>query len=96
MNILKTYTNKVAKVIFTNMMHSSTFDQLDRLNTRMYAFLAPKDMKLEPGDFVVVDCANGLQIAVFHSYSKNKQDIDIACKYIVSKVDDLSVYNYQR
>lgn len=96
MDILKNYTNKVAKVIFANIMHSSTFDKLDKLNTKMYAFLAPKDIKLKPGDFVVVNCGNGLQIAVFHSYSKSKQDIDIACKYIVSKVNDLSVYNYQR
>ena len=95
MDILKTYTNKVAKVIFANMMHPSTFNQLDKLNTRMYAFLVSKDMELNPGDFVVVDCANGLQIAIFYSYSTSKQDIDFACRYIISKVNDLSVYNYQ-
>lgn len=96
MNILKTYTNRVAKVIFANIMYSSTFDQLDKFNTRMYAFLVPKDMQLQPGDFIVVNCSNGLQIAVFHSYSNKKQDIDMACKYVVSKISNLSVYNYQK
>lgn len=93
MDILKRYSSKVAKVIFANRMNKESFENAS-IKFRTYAFLVPKEMKLHPGDFVVVDCSGGLQVAIFHCYSNKIEDIEMAYKYIVAKVSDYSVYNY--
>lgn len=94
MDILKNYTNKVATIIFANKISKETFEN-GNSGFATYAFLVPKKMELYPGDYVIVECSTGLQVGVFYCYSNKLEDIEMAYRYIVSKLSDYSVYNYK-
>lgn len=90
MDILKRYTNVVAKIVFATRMSRNTFEER-RFAT--YAFLCRKDIrrKLEPGDFVVIETRNGLQIGVFVEFSHKEEDVNLASKEIICKISDYNV-----
>lgn len=90
MDILKRYTNLVAKVVFATRMSRNTFEDK---HYATYAFLCKKDIRrnLNLGDFVVVETRNGLQIGVFVEFSHKEEDINLASREIVCKVPNYNV-----
>lgn len=94
MNILKNYKIKVANIMFGNYITSIP------KKPYLYAFRIPEDMELNVGDYVVVDCAQGLQVGVYVSpmkYEKLPKRIrdNNYLKNIVAKVGDYNVNNYR-
>lgn len=90
MNILKKYTERIAKVVFT----SNTREQ-DLCDLAPYAFKVPKGLELEYGDYVVMDCIHGLKTGVFIEYSNKRADRNLANKYVLSKIGEVTVFNYR-
>lgn len=90
MNILKSYSMRVAKIVFASKMSRETFDYKE-FNT--YAFLCTSDLAktLSPGDFIVVDTRNGLHTGVFVEFSIKLKDINLASKHVICKIADYTV-----
>lgn len=90
MNILKNYINTVAKIVFATRMSRDT---LKHRKFATYAFTCTEEVKqrLEPGDFVVVETKNGLQIGVFIEFSCKEEDANLASKPVVCTISDYTV-----
>lgn len=89
MDMLKCYRDRVAKVVFAQMMSKETFDARGYIT---YAFRCSSDIAstLSPGDFVIVEAA-GLCVGVFVEFSNKISDRRIATKHVICKVPGYTV-----
>lgn len=92
MNILKSYTDKVAKIVFASKMDR---DDFETAFYPTYAFTVPKEIEetLIPGDYVVIECVQGLKTGVFVEFSRKKIDIELATRPVVCKIPGYTVDN---
>lgn len=89
MDMLKCYRDRVAKVVFAQMMDKETFDSRGYIT---YAFRCSSEIAsvLHPGDYVVVR-TTGLNIGVFVEFSNKISDRRIATKHVICKVPGCTV-----
>lgn len=90
MNILKRYSNKIAKVVFGSKITKSTLENKAYI---AYSFIVDKELgdNLSPGDYVAVECAKGLCIGMFIEFSDSKYDMKLATKPVICKIGNYNV-----